>query len=64
MDATINFSNFACYKQGPKSPRNVFIELFLLQQSRYFRQLDKTQELNFGFQLCYFQNKLEKSLVA
>ena len=46
------------FKQVQKSPRSVFIELFLQQQSRYFCQLKKTQELNFGFQPCYFQNKL------
>jgi len=60
VDATINFSNFASHKEVEKSPLSVFIELLSQQQSQYFRQLKKTQELNFGFQVLVFKNPLLK----
>ena len=55
VDATINFSNFVCHKQVQKSPLNVFIELFSQQQTRYFCQSNKTQELiKFWFSALLF----------
>ena len=54
----LTFQTLAVINKSKNHHGVFFIELFLQQQSRYFCQLKKTQELNFGFQPCYFQNKL------